>query len=196
MNTTIAIDLGGTNVRVARVREGKIEARLSEPVKASGTERGVLDQMCALVEKVNNGTASRIGVAVPSVVDFNTGIVYNVMNIPSWKEVHLKQYLESRFGIETHADNDVNCFVAAEKAYGAGRPFDNLVGITLGTGVGAGIVIDGRCIAVPTRARVRYAVCPILRATMKTTPASNSSTSGTPRLWPRPIKPARAPPWP
>lgn len=144
MNTTVAIDLGGTNVRVARVREGKIEARLSEPVKASGTEREVLDQMCALVEKVNNGTASRIGVAVPSVVDFNTGIVYNVMNIPSWKEVHLKQYLESRFGIETHADNDVNCFVAAEKAYGAGRPFDNLVGITLGTGVGAGIVIDGK----------------------------------------------------
>ena len=85
-----------------------------------------------------------IGIGVPSVVDAEKGIVYDVMNIPSWKEVHLKTILEKEFGITTAVDNDVNCFVLGEKNFGDGKPFDDVVGITLGTGVGAGIVIGGK----------------------------------------------------
>lgn len=144
MASQIAIDMGGTNLRVARIENGKIITQLQEPCKAFGTKDEVLEQLYRMISQLNNGQINRIGVAVPSIVDSQKGIIYNVQNIPSWKEVHLKALLEEHFQIETRIDNDVNCFVNAERIYGVGRPFHNFVGITLGTGVGAGIVIDDK----------------------------------------------------
>lgn len=141
MATHIGIDLGGTNLRAARIENGILAAQLQEPCKANGTEKEVLDQIIRMISRLNNGEIKKMGVAVPSIVDYNQGIVYDVQNIPSWKEVHLKAILEERFGIETQVDNDVNCFANAQRVYGEGRGFHNFVGITLGTGVGAGIVI-------------------------------------------------------
>ena len=142
--TSIAIDLGGTNLRVARIEDGRIACQVSEPCKAEGTKEEVVEHICSLIERVKTSECSRIGMAVPSVVDYEKGIVYNVQNIPSWDEVHLKEIFEKRFGINTRIDNDVNCFVWGEKTLGAGKPYSSIVGITLGTGVGAGIVIDGK----------------------------------------------------
>lgn len=139
----IAIDMGGTNLRVALVNNGRFETQVEEPCRADGSEEEVMQQFFRLIEAVDDGHAERIGVAVPSVVDFARGIVYDVVNVPSWKEVHLKQRLEERFGVETRVDNDVNCFVNGEKHFGAGRDYSSLVGITLGTGVGAGIITNG-----------------------------------------------------
>lgn len=139
----IAIDLGGTNLRCALVNEQGITAQKSVPCHADGSEQDVIEQIESLISDVNDGQADRIGVAVPSIVDFGKGIVYDVMNIPSWHEVHLKDILEENFHIETRVDNDVNCFVMGEKVFGSGKPYDNIVGITLGTGVGAGIIIGG-----------------------------------------------------
>ena len=142
--TSIAIDLGGTNLRVARIEDGRIACQVSEPCKAEGTKEEVVEHICSLIERVKTSECSRIGMAVPSVVDYEKGIVYNVQNIPSWDEVRLKEICEKRFGISTRIDNDVNCFVWGEKTLGAGKPYSSIVGITLGTGVGAGIVIDGK----------------------------------------------------
>lgn len=85
-----------------------------------------------------------IGVGVPSVVDSLRGIVYNATNIPSWKEVHLKDILQHRFSVRVFVNNDANCFALGEKLFGEGMPFRNIVGLTLGTGVGSGIIIDGK----------------------------------------------------
>lgn len=135
--------MGGTNLRVARIENGKVAAQVKEPCKADGTEEEVLEQFYTLIEQVISPETEGIGVAVPSVVDYEQGIVYEAMNIPSWKEVHLKEKLEQRFHLPTRVDNDVNCFVNAEHKYGAAKLFRHVVGITLGTGVGAGIVING-----------------------------------------------------
>jgi len=142
--TSIAIDLGGTNLRVARIEDGRIASQVAEPCKAEGTKEEVIEHICQLIDKVITPEATRIGAAVPSVVDYEHGIIYNVQNIPSWDEVHLKEILEKRYGIETNIDNDVNCFVWGEKTLGDGKPYKSIVGITLGTGVGAGIVIDDK----------------------------------------------------
>ena len=80
---------------------------------------------------------------VPSVVDTTRGIVYNVANIPSWQEVHLKDIFEERFGIPVHINNDANCFALGESRFGQGRGYKDIVGVTLGTGVGSGIMIGG-----------------------------------------------------
>jgi glucokinase len=77
-------------------------------------------------------------------VDVEKGIVYSVINIPSWHEVPLKQILEDRFGLPVFVNNDANCFAMGELYYGSGRGYRHLVGLIVGTGLGAGIVVNGR----------------------------------------------------
>ena len=139
---TIGIDLGGTNVRCGLVENGCVVERLSEPCLSDQPENVVLDQLKGLIRRIINPSVKGIGIGVPSVVDMQKGIVYNVANIPSWKEVHLKDVLEAEFGIPVCVNNDANCFALGEHRCGAGIPFRNLLGVTLGTGVGAGIIVN------------------------------------------------------
>lgn len=138
----LAIDLGGTNIRIAQVENQMILKKKSIPCLSAGTEEEVLSQIYKLIDNMHAPNVTGIGIGVPSVVNHQEGIVYNVANIPSWKEVHLKHILESRYNLPVAVNNDANCFALGEKLYGQGKPFSNLIGITLGTGVGAGIIID------------------------------------------------------
>lgn len=141
----IAIDLGGTFIRALLFDGDQPVGRVKKvDCPAKGPAEGVVNAICNLIASLLHPQVTMIGIAVPSVVDSEKGIVYNVNNIPSWKEVHLKEEVEKRFAVETRVGNDVNCFVLGEKYYGEGRPFKNFVGMTLGTGLGAGIVIDGK----------------------------------------------------
>lgn len=144
MATTIAIDLGGTNVRAARIKDCTIEQKAAVNCNANGTKQEIINQLFDLVDKLITPQVESIGIGVPSVVDYEKGIVYDVQHIPSWDIVPLKELMEARFQVRTAVDNDVNCYVLGEKSLGAGRPYNNIVGITLGTGVGAGILIDGK----------------------------------------------------
>lgn len=114
------------------------------PCPARESAETVLRQLEALIGRHLRPEVTGIGVGVPSVVDAERGIVYNVANIPAWKEVHLKRELEERFGLPVCINNDSNCFALGEQRFGEGAAFRNMVGMTLGTGVGAGIVIDGK----------------------------------------------------
>ena len=141
----IAIDLGGTSIRAAKVSDdGIIEVQCSEPCHATGSEQDVLDQIFRLTESLGTEGVDGIGIGVPSVVDTERGIVYNVTGIPSWKEVHLKEKLSQRFGLPVAVDNDSNCFALGVARFDVGRGRKDLVCITLGTGVGSCLVIDGR----------------------------------------------------
>ena len=139
---TIGIDLGGTNVRCGLVENGNVVTRLTEPCRSDQPEHVVLEQIKGLIRRLMTPSVRGIGIGVPSVVDVQKGIVYNVMNIPSWKEVHLKDILETEFGLPVYVNNDANCFALGEHRCRAGKPFRNTLGVTLGTGVGAGIVIN------------------------------------------------------
>jgi len=139
---TIGIDLGGTNVRCGLVENGSVITRLSEPCRSDQPENVVLEQIEELIHRLMNPSVKGIGIGVPSVVDVQKGIVYNVANIPSWKEVHLKDILEAKFGLPVYVNNDANCFALGEHRCGAGKPFQNILGVTLGTGVGAGLIIN------------------------------------------------------
>lgn len=88
-----------------------------------------------------------IGIGVPSVVDRDKGTVYNVQNIAGWDEVPLKEILGAEFGIPVYVDNDANCFAYGEKIYGKGKEFKDFVGVTLGTGLGAGIIQNHRLLS-------------------------------------------------
>ena len=139
----IAIDLGGTSVRACRFEDDGIAGEvLRRPCPAQGTQQEVTDSLFGLVDELFDKEVTSIGIAVPAIVDTRRGIVYNVCNIPSWKEVHLKEEMEKRYGVTTLVDNDVNCFTLGLQHDGEGAAYNSFVGIAIGTGLGMGIVID------------------------------------------------------
>ena len=140
----VGVDLGGTYVRAGRVRDGKIESSVSRPISGAASAGVVLDEVFGAIDAVLDGGVAGIGFCVPSMVDVDTGVVYSVANIPSWREVPLKAELERRYGVRSFINNDANAFAVGELHFGKGRGYRNLVGIVIGTGLGAGVVINGR----------------------------------------------------
>ena len=131
-------------MRVALVDGDAIRRRVIRPCPAQEAEETVTNQLLEQIRQVMTPDVTAIGVGVPSVVDAEKGIVYNVANIPAWREVHLKDILEAEFGIPASINNDSNCFTLGVSVFGEGRAFRNIVGVTMGTGIGAGIIIDGK----------------------------------------------------
>jgi len=109
----------------------------------------VLEDVYYVVDKLIEKDVKAIGIGVPSVVDVERGIVYDVVHIPSWKEVHLKQILEDKYKIPVFVNNDANCFALGEHYFGKGKGAKNMIGLTLGTGLGAGVIINNQLYAGP-----------------------------------------------
>ena len=145
MEAYIGVDLGGTSIRAGRIVNKVIEVqnRVRTP-KDAKDERETIEAIKEVIQAVMNEHVQAIGIGVPSVVDRVKGIVYDVANIPHWKEVHLKKELEKAFEIPVYLDNDANCFALAERYFGVGKDFENFVGLTIGTGLGGGIIQQGK----------------------------------------------------
>lgn len=143
MNMKIGVDLGGTNIRAGLMDGTELIRKEKVSCPAQGSESEVIEAVAGLIGKLVSEDVDAIGIGVPSVVDTAKGIVYNVANIPSWVEVHLKDILEERFDIPVFINNDSNCFTLGESRFGAGKEYKDMVGVTLGTGVGSGIMIGG-----------------------------------------------------
>lgn len=142
MENIIGIDIGGTSIVGGRIEGNVIVAQVSSDTLAQEGGDKTLDVLKGIIRQLKTSNTRAIGIGVPSVVDRERGIVYNVQNIKNWDEVHLKSLLEAEFGLPVHIDNDANCFAYGEKIYGKAKDFKNFVGITLGTGVGGGIIQD------------------------------------------------------
>ena len=173
----IGVDLGGTNVRVGLVAGGRIVRMISEPCRADGSEAEVLDHIASLVDRLITPDVECIGIGVPSVVDAERGIVYDVVGIPSWREVHLKERFEKRFGVPVSVNNDCNCFALGVCRFGEAHGYRDVVCIALGTGVGAGVVIGGKLYCGRTRAPGRSGASPIWTAITNTIAAAAFSSA-------------------
>lgn len=138
----LSIDLGGTHVRIAQVEDGRCLNKVSVGCPAQQDASAVLTLLSQLIKSMMNNQVDGIGIGVPSIVDPEKGIVYNAVNISSWKEIHLKKILENEFRLPVAINNDSNCFTLGVKKFGEGQPYANMVGVTLGTGIGAGVIID------------------------------------------------------
>lgn len=131
-------------MRVGLVDGATVVETVIEPCPAQEAEEVVLAQLKRQIAQLMTPEVSGIGVGVPSVVDCQQGIVYNVANIPSWKEVRLKDILEQEFAVSVAVNNDANCFALGAWRYGEGQGTQDMVGLTIGTGIGSGIIIGGR----------------------------------------------------
>lgn len=140
----IGIDIGGTKIGIGLFANGKIEQSLKLETPSTGTQEQVMEQIILGIKSLDGyQDAMGIGIGAPGLIDEKEGVIFSVNNIPSWKEVHLKTYLENHFGKPVYMTNDANCFAIGVKMFGEGKNYSNVICLALGTGVGAGIVIDG-----------------------------------------------------
>ncbi len=140
----LGVDLGGTNIRVGLVDDNTLLKIESLPVPPKGTANEVLANLFNLIDRFSSEEILGIGIGVPSVVDVENGIVYDVQNIPSWKEIHLKELLNDRYNLPVYVNNDANCFAAGEKYFGKATDYKDVVGLIIGTGLGAGLIINNK----------------------------------------------------
>ncbi|MBL7698833.1 MAG: ROK family protein [Chitinophagaceae bacterium] len=141
---TIGIDLGGTNIRGGLVNGKQIVQIESQRINSQAPAEEIVTQLFNVTEKIINETVTAIGIGVPGLVNEENGIVFDVLNIPSWTEVPLKQLTEERFGIPVLINNDANCFAVGEYYFGKGVEGESMVGLTIGTGLGSGIILKGK----------------------------------------------------
>jgi glucokinase len=116
----------------------------SQRVTSGGSVEQVLQEFFAVTDKLFNDSTKAIGIGVPGLVDTDKGIVYDVVNIPSWKEVPLGQVIQERYRVPVFINNDANCFALGEFYFGKGKGSDSMVGLTIGTGLGSGVIINKR----------------------------------------------------
>jgi len=143
----IGVDVGGTNIRAGLERDGEIIHPRNAPFNTRGTLHDTLDELIHFIRPLMDHDVSGIGIGVPSVVDVEKGIVLNVANIPSWERVPLKDILEETFRRPVFVNNDVNCFALGEHRFGQLKGVRNAVGISSGTGLGCGIIINNQLFA-------------------------------------------------
>jgi len=138
----IGVDLGGTKIKAGVELNGSVIKQETTLLREKDSLSSTLQQLIDLIKPLMAYSVSSIGIGVPSVVDTEKGIVYDVANIPSWKKVELKAILQEEFNVPVFVNNDVNCFALGECRFGVAKGFRSVVGVTTGTGLGSGIVID------------------------------------------------------
>lgn len=145
-HSVIGVDLGGTKIAVTRytAETWLIEAEERVPTHAAQRFHHVFEDMVRIIERLRTRNTIAIGIGVPGLVRQEAGAVLRLPNIPDGENIPLHRELRKRFDLPLAIDNDANCFTLAEALQGAGKGQDIVIGITMGTGVGGGIVIHGQ----------------------------------------------------
>jgi len=147
----VGIDLGGTNINVGVTDDvGKVITKHAVPLGSPKTRHDVLDAIYRAAEEtlsragMEADAVRAIGIATPGVLDIENGVVVKASNLPDWENVALRDLVRKRFGVPTVLENDANAAAWGEYWAGAGKEVASMVMLTLGTGIGGGIVIDGK----------------------------------------------------
>lgn len=142
----IGIDLGGTAIKLGRFDwEGNCLQSLSLPTPQPATPDAVLAALVSAIEQIDpDRTTVAIGVGTPGPADATGRIARVAINLAGWRDVPLADWLESKTGRATVLANDANCAGMGEYWLGAGQPFRDLILLTLGTGVGGAVILDGK----------------------------------------------------
>jgi glucokinase len=147
----IGIDMGGTSVKIAVCRGAELlseKVRIATDPYKEKPAMDLIDAVAAVVQnfRVTYPAVEAVGFGVPGFTSFADGKIYNLTNVPGWKNLELNKVFSAKTGLPTFAENDANAMVYAEYVHGAGRACQatNMIGVTLGTGVGGGLVLNGK----------------------------------------------------
>jgi len=142
MKNIIGIDLGGTNIETALISSnGNIIKKYETSTEAKKGTKAVINNIISSIKHIKKGKIIGIGIGSPGPLNYKTGVITNPVNLP-FRNTPLKNIIEKKLKLKTFLDNDANCFTLAESTFGQGKKYESVVGITLGTGLGGGIVIN------------------------------------------------------
>jgi glucokinase len=146
----LGVDVGGTKVAVGVVdAAGEIRAQSRTPMVSAGEPSNGLDAVSEAIEALFTKLGCRpkfecIGICAPGPLNPITGVIINPPNLPIWHNYALAEEMRRRYGVEIRIDNDANAAALAEAKWGAGKGYRNVFYATIGTGIGTGIVFDGK----------------------------------------------------
>lgn len=143
----IGFDIGGTKCAVSIGKEENGELQITNK-KVISTRHDIspyemIDAMCCLAEEMTDDFCS-IGISCGGPLDSKRGIILSPPNLPGWDEIKIVDYLSERYGREVSLQNDANACAVAEWKYGAGKGTSDMIFLTFGSGLGAGLILDGR----------------------------------------------------
>ncbi len=147
MSLSLGIDFGGTSVKLGLVRDGKLVFRApSIPTADYRRADALLGAILGAIQELRgrHPNIAAVGAGVPGFVDVERGLVHELTNVPGWQEVALRELLARETGLPAFVENDANAMAYAEWRHGAGRGRRHVVCVTLGTGVGGGMILDGK----------------------------------------------------
>ena len=144
----LGFDIGGTKCAVitARYENGELSfcGRESIPTDRSVGPYEMIDRLCALADTILEEKPCAIGISCGNPMDSKKGIILSPPNLPGWDNVEIVRVLEERYGVHAYLQNDADACAIAEWRFGAGRGVQNMVFMTFGTGLGAGLILGGR----------------------------------------------------
>ena len=141
----LGLDLGGTQVRAALIKDGTILQRAALRTDVAGGPEAVMRQFAALADEVAAGQPiAALGVATPGPLDTESGVVDHIPTLPTWDGFPLRDRLSQAFNLQAVVENDGIAAAYGEWRYGAGRGLQNVVYVTVSTGIGGGAVVDGQ----------------------------------------------------
>ena len=145
---SIGVDLGGTNLRAAAVSsDGKIQQKISGSTDLKDGRDAVIGDIVDSIKKLRESCGPElkgVGIGVPGFILMDKGVIVGSNNMPGFDGFPVRDEIEKLLGTRIFLENDANAAALGEKWIGAGRDVDNLVLLTLGTGIGGGIIVDGR----------------------------------------------------
>ena len=137
----IGVDLGGTNIRAGLVLNNKIIKKTEVKTEPNKGKNAVIKNLVKAINSVMTKDVAGIGIGSPGPLNYKKGIIINSPNLP-FRNTNLKKILKREFNVPVLIDNDANCFTLGEALYGNGKKHNCVIGLTIGTGVGGGIVIN------------------------------------------------------
>ncbi len=140
----IGVDAGGTKISAGLVREGKIIRQTTVPTPFDRPQHEVIQALIQCTDEVFEPGVRGIGIGIPGLIDQKEKRVLEVTNIPGLDSTPLAEIISDYFNKPVYVNNDANCFALGEKYFGKGKSYANFVGLVIGTGMGAGIIINGR----------------------------------------------------
>jgi len=143
-SSIVVIDLGGTKINFGLYRAGNINRNIIKTFDSTMCVDDSILFIQACIDEVKTSDTCAIAIGVPCIVDVEQGIVFDAVNIKSWQKVALKAQLEAWYDLPVYINNDVNCFVKGEHLVKQEQGYQDIVGICLGTGLGAGIVLQNK----------------------------------------------------
>jgi glucokinase len=147
---SIGVDLGGTNLRIAAITtEGQLLEKITLGVKVALGRDHVIGEMCDAIQRLTDqyrgsGRFIGAGIGVPGIIDMETGMMRKSANLPGWSDYPVRDEIERRLGARVFLENDANVAALGEKWLGAARDVDNMAMVTLGTGIGGAIILNGK----------------------------------------------------